>query len=99
MNDIELKANEAAKMLKSIAHRDRLLILCILSEGEKSVAELQQHSTLSQSAFSQHLAVLRKEALVETRKVSQSVYYRISNPNIAKILEALYQIYCQPKGE
>lgn len=95
MNDIEAKATEAAQMLKSIAHRDRLLILCLLTEGEKSVTELLQHTTLSQSAFSQHLAVLRREGLVETRKVSQSVYYNIANPQVAKILEALYNIYCQ----
>ena len=97
MNDLEKmheNAKDAAELLKAIAHESRLLILCLLTKGEMSVGELAEYSDLSQSAFSQHLSVLRKQKLVQTRKMSQTVYYQIEDPKIEKILKTLYDIYC-----
>lgn len=95
INDMKNKAAHAADFLRTLAHPDRLMILCQLIEGEKSVAELQAQTDLSQSAFSQHLAKIREQHLVATRKNRQSVYYRLSDPNVQKILNVLYDIYCR----
>ena len=95
MQDIQQNAKKAAEMLKAISHESRLVILCVLSQGEKSVGELLEHSSLSQSAFSQHLKVLRDKELVKTRKESQTVYYSIKNEDVMKILNSLYEIYCK----
>lgn len=95
MKDIQQSAKEATELLKAIAHESRLVILCLLSQKEMSAGELQQHSELSQSAFSQHLKVLRDKDLVKTRKEAQTVYYSIKNENILKVLNTLYEIYCK----
>ncbi len=88
-------AQKAASLIKAISHESRLMILCLLTQGELSVSELAEYSTLSQSAFSQHLSVLRKEKLVTTRKESQTVYYQLKDQNIKKIIDTLYEIYCK----
>ncbi|WP_192484360.1 MULTISPECIES: ArsR/SmtB family transcription factor [Cysteiniphilum] len=88
-------AQKAANLLKAISHESRLMILCLLTQGELSVSELAEYSNLSQSAFSQHLSVLRKEKLVTTRKESQTVYYQLKDPNVKKIIDTLYEIYCK----
>jgi len=95
MQDIQQNAKKAAEMLKAISHESRLIILCLLSQGEKTVGELLEHSSLSQSAFSQHLKVLRDKELVKTRKEAQTVYYSIKNEDVMKILNSLYEIYCK----
>jgi DNA-binding transcriptional ArsR family regulator len=95
MQNIQENAKKAAEMLKAISHESRLIILCLLSQGEKTVGELLVHSSLSQSAFSQHLKVLRDKELVKTRKESQTVYYSIKNEDVMKILNSLYEIYCK----
>lgn len=89
------KTAEASKLLKLLANEKRLLILCKLSEVEESsVNELSQHIGLSQSALSQHLAKMREQGLVATRRESQSIFYRIDNSNVARIMETLRDIYC-----
>lgn len=88
-------ANKAALFLKALAHPARLYILCRLVEQELSVGELFQHSHLSQSAFSQHLASLRKKRLVKTRKEAQTVFYSLADKRIINILEILYKTFCQ----
>ena len=89
------QAAEAVSVLKSIAHEGRLLVLCFLSEaGEMAVGELAERVGLSQSALSQHLARLRAEGMVTTRKEAQSVYYRIAQPKVLDLLSALHAIYC-----
>lgn len=89
------KTAEASKLLKLLANEKRLLILCKLSEvDESSVNELSQHIGLSQSALSQHLAKMREQGLVATRRESQSIFYRIDNPDVAQIMETLRVIYC-----
>jgi len=93
------QAAEAVVVLKSIAHEGRLLVLCYLSEaGELSVGELVDRIDLSQSALSQHLAKLRAEGLVATRKSSQTVYYRIADPRILTLLATLHDLYCPALG-
>ena len=93
------QAAEAVVVLKSIAHEGRLLVLCYLIEaGELSVGELVDRIDLSQSALSQHLAKLRAEGLVATRKSSQTVYYRIADPRVLTLLATLHDLYCRAPG-
>jgi len=91
------KAGEAATLLKALAHEARLMVLCQLVDGEHSVGALLELSGLSQSALSQHLARLRKEGLVATRREAQTIYYRLADPKAARVLETLATIYCPPK--
>ncbi len=94
ITQIAEKAPEAASLLKTLASEERLMILCQLLQGEQPVGVLWERSSLSQSAFSQHLAVLRRAGLVKTRKQSQSVYYSLANDNCMQILQTLHEIYC-----
>ena len=89
-------AAEASQVLKSIANPNRLMILCTLTEGEKSVGAINSSVPLSQSALSQHLARLRDENLVSFRKEGQSVFYRIRDPRIVALMSRLYELYCAP---
>jgi DNA-binding transcriptional ArsR family regulator len=91
-------AGAAARLLKALANEHRLLVLCHLLEGERSVGELNAELELSQSALSQHLAVLREDGLVATRRVAQTIYYRIASPAVETVLAALQQIYCSPQA-
>lgn len=93
-DQIQPHAQQAAALLKAIAHEERLLILCALAQGEKSAGDLWQQSTLSQSAFSQHLAVLRKEQLVTVRKEAQTVFYSLDHPIVLQLLRVLRQSLC-----
>ena len=97
MNKLALihdKANEVSELLKLMAHADRMVVLCLLSDGEMGVSELREHTQLSQSAFSQHLGVLRKNQLVKVRKESQQVFYSIADPRVSLLLSALQQAFC-----
>jgi ArsR family transcriptional regulator len=91
------RAGEAAALLKALAHEARLMVLCQLVHGERSAGALQEESSLSQSALSQHLARLREEGLVATRRDAQTIYYRLAEPNVARIIHMLAEIYCPPK--
>lgn len=91
---IKDNASKASSLLKAISHESRLLILCMLLKKEMAVGELAEHSDLSQSAFSQHLLVLKNNGLIKSRKASLNVYYSIKDPAVKKILQALYSIYC-----
>jgi ArsR family transcriptional regulator, virulence genes transcriptional regulator len=90
-------ADEAAALLKALAHPARLLVLCQLVEGESSVGQLQPLTGLSMSALSQHLAVLRDMALVETRRESQTIFYSLADGPAASVLDALYAAYCSAR--
>jgi DNA-binding transcriptional ArsR family regulator len=94
IEQVRENAPKASKMLKALAHPERLMILCHLLGGEQNVGVLMEQSQLSQSAFSQHLARLRKEGLVKTRKKAQVIYYSLDNPSSTAILDTLRQIYC-----
>src|SRR6516225_9717195 len=93
--EMQSHAAEAAAMLKELANPSRLLILCQLIDGEKSVGELCRSIDLSQSAVSQHLARLREARLVDTEKRGQMVYYRLCNMEAQALLSTLYLIYCK----
>jgi ArsR family transcriptional regulator len=93
---LEARAPEAARLLRALANEHRLLILCHLVDGERSVGQLQSVVGLSQSALSQHLAVLREEGLVATRRESQTIWYRIQDPAALRVVETLADIFCPP---
>lgn len=96
MSQMAGHAAEAAALLKALAHPARLLVLCQLVEGERSVGELQPVTGLSMSALSQHLAVLREMSLVRTRRESQSIFYSLAEGPAASILDTLHAAYCAP---
>ncbi len=85
---------DAVTLLKALSNGQRLLLVCCLVEGERSVGELNARVALSQSALSQHLAVLRSSGLVATRRQAQAVYYRLAQGPALKMLEALHAAYC-----
>ena len=87
-------AGDAARLLKALANEKRLLLLCRLVEGECSVGQLNAHVDLSQSALSQHLAVLREDGLVTTRREAQTIYYALAEGPARDIMETLHDIYC-----
>lgn len=93
------KAAEAAALLKALSHEARLMVLCQLVDGEHAVGALQENSGLSQSALSQHLARLREEGLVATRREAQTIYYRLADPKAARVLQTLADIYCPPPNK
>jgi DNA-binding transcriptional ArsR family regulator len=86
----------AGKLLKAMSNEHRLLILQNLLESEKCVGDLEQIVGLSQSALSQHLARLRRDDLVKTRRVAQTIYYSLAGDEVSSVIETLYQLYCQP---
>lgn len=88
-------AAKAAAMLRVVSNEHRLLVLCLLIEhGEMTVGELLEQVALSQSALSQHLAKMREEGLVTYRRESQTLHYRIDNPNVARLVATLKSIFC-----
>jgi DNA-binding transcriptional ArsR family regulator len=95
MADLERNAGTAAQLLKLLANENRMLILCRLTlEHELSVNDLVGAVGISQSALSQHLAKMREEGLLATRREAQTVYYRIADPNAQRLLVLLKGIYC-----
>lgn len=90
------KASQASDFLKAISHEARLMILCILSEGEKTVTEIETMLGLQQAVVSQQLARLRHENVVETRRDGRQIYYSIANPDVSGIIDALYSMFCKP---
>ena len=90
----EASAAAASQLLRALANERRLMILCQLSGGERSVSELLPLIGISQSALSQHLAVLRNDGLVATRREGLSIRYRISNPAAAQVMATLAAIFC-----
>ncbi len=92
----EASASAAAKLLRTLGNERRLMILCQLTDGERSVGELQPLVGLSQSALSQHLAVLREDGVVATRREGQSIWYRISDPAAIRVVATLAEIFCPP---
>ncbi len=93
LSDLAASAHAAARMLKLLASEQRLLILCKLIEGESSVSDLAAHVGLAQSATSQHLAKMRAEGLVATRREAQTIFYRLDDPAAIRMLDTLCEIY------
>lgn len=90
---LEASAAQAARLMKMLANEQRLILMCRLSEGECSVGDLAEHVGLAQSAASQHLSKLRAEGLVATRRDAQSIFYRLSDPNAARVIALLCDLY------
>ena len=93
-SDLKAKAKIAATMLKAIANESRILILYNLEGKELSVTDLNDYLDLSQSALSQHLAVLRKDGLVKTRRESQTIFYSLSDIRASRVIKTLHELYC-----
>lgn len=91
--DLQARANTASLLLKAMSNENRLMILCNLLHGEKTVGELEHGIGLSQSALSQHLAVLRQNKLVSTRRDAQSIYYSLTGVEARAVIETLYGLY------
>ncbi|MFA7429463.1 MAG: metalloregulator ArsR/SmtB family transcription factor [Rhodospirillaceae bacterium] len=92
--DFHSSAKEAADLLKALSNDRRLMILCLLSSGEKTVGELEKSVGLRQSALSQHLARLRRDGLVKTRRESQNIYYALVGDSAVRLIETLAGLYC-----
>ena len=92
--DMELHASDAAGLMKALGNESRLMILCVLAEGERSVSDLNTIVPLSQSALSQQLARLRQQNLVTTRRESQTIYYSLAEGPADRVINLLHDIYC-----
>ena len=93
LEDMEGNAQAASELLKAMSNQTRLMILCQLLHGEKTAGELDALTKLSQSALSQHLAVLRDHGLVQTRRESQNIFYSIDGDKPKAIIEVLYRLF------
>ena len=97
-SEMARSAEAAAAYLKTLAHEGRLMILCHLGSGEKSVGELESALDLRQAAVSQMLARLRDEGLVATRRDGKVIYYRLADQNTYEVISLLYRLFCAPDG-
>lgn len=96
---LEENASKAVVLLKMLANKHRLILLCILQSGEKSVSQLNEQIPIPQSTLSQHLAFLRRENIVACRREAQTIYYSLLDKNVIPVIEVLYGIYCAPKQD
>jgi DNA-binding transcriptional ArsR family regulator len=96
--ELQARAVRATGLLKAMSNPVRLLVLCQLAEGEKSVGELERVVEVSQSALSQHLALLRQRGLVKPRREGQTIFYSLAGREAPALLAALYQVYCSQAG-
>jgi len=87
-------AGKASELMKTLGHKDRLMVLCHLISGEKSVGELADLLDIPQSPLSQHLARMRKEELVTTRRQAQTIYYSIASPEAARMVQLMHELFC-----
>jgi DNA-binding transcriptional ArsR family regulator len=95
INQLRNAADRASELLKNLANNHRLMVLCLLAEGEMSVAQISEHIDLGQSPLSQHLARLRTDGLVKTRKVAQHVYYSLDSDEAGEVIQTLHRLYCK----
>ena len=93
---MQAAADEASELLKALANRHRLLIICQLIDGERSVGQLAEFLGIRDSTVSQHLALLRKDGLVAARRDGQIIWYSISSGPARELVETLYRVYCAP---
>ena len=87
-------ADQASALMKTLGHSGRLMVLCQLASGEKSVGELSELLDIQQSPLSQHLSRMRTEGLVTTRRDAQTIYYSLDSGEAGKVIECLYNLYC-----
>ena len=94
LDRMQESAKTATDLLKLLGHPDRLMVLCQLKMGEQSVGELSENLGIKQSPLSQHLARMRHEGVVESRREAQTIYYSISGDKVAQVVGLLYDLYC-----
>jgi DNA-binding transcriptional ArsR family regulator len=94
LDQLMRKARKASNFLKAISHENRLLLLCLLAERERSVSELENILSLRQSAVSQQLARLRYDGMVETRRDGKTIYYSLANDDVRSVISVIYDIFC-----
>jgi len=99
VDEMQTNAREVSDMLKVLSSENRLMLICQLIDGEKSVGELAELLDMRPAAVSQQLALLRKDRVVSTRKVAQTVYYSVSRPDVKGLVEFLYDTYCGDKSQ
>lgn len=92
--NLKQKGEDVSALLKQLSHPQRLLILCYLVDGEKSVGEIEEACGASQSAVSQFLKTMRLEGLVESRREGKQVYYKISDERVHELMKSLFKIFC-----
>jgi len=97
IEELTQNSQKAATLLKAMSNPNRLLILCLLNDRELSVSEINQQLDISQSALSQHLAKLRADNLVATRRDAQTIYYSLQGTQASAIINALHKVYCSTK--
>jgi DNA-binding transcriptional ArsR family regulator len=95
---METAADGASDLLKALANRHRLMIVCQLIDGERAVGDLAEALKLRDSTVSQHLALLRKDGIVGTRRDGQTIFYSLANQAARAIVEILYSEFCTPRG-
>lgn len=95
LQDMEAAADQASELLRSLGNRHRLLLLCQLTEGERSVGDLAAFLHLRDSTVSQHLSLLRRDGLVRTRRDGQTIWYSLASPAARRILETLFEVFCK----
>lgn len=98
LSELEQNARRAAKLLKAMSNPARLVILCQLADGERSVGELERAVGLSQSGISQHLAVLRREGVVSSRRIRQTVLYSLASRDVITVMGTLHTVFCRPRA-
>lgn len=98
VDKLRAAADEATGLLRALANTDRLLLLCLLSQGERCVGELEEQLGIQQPTLSQQLTVLRTQEFVSTRRDGKWIYYSVSDPKALAVLETLYRLFCAPRG-
>jgi DNA-binding transcriptional ArsR family regulator len=98
IDQMEVASEDAGRLLRALANPHRMMILCLLVDGEKSVGDLAARIDLTQSALSQHLARLRADGIVTTRREAQRIYYSLRDANVLRLIQVLHEIYCVPSG-
>jgi len=94
IDDMQQAAEQACTLMKTLSHPDRLMVLCQLKEGEKSVGEIAEMVGIAQSPLSQHLSKMRLQGIVKNRREAQSIFYSLANKEVERIIDLLYAMYC-----
>ena len=97
LDTLVANARGASEFLKALSHEARLMILCLLADGEKSVSEIEQTLSLRQPAVSQQLARLRADDLVDARRDGKNIYYSLARTEVRDIIEVLHRAFCKPR--
>lgn len=95
LSDLRRKSEDVSVLLKQLSHPQRLLVLCSMAEGEKSVGEIEEACGASQSAVSQFLKGMRLEGLIEPRRDGKQIYYKIVDKRVLELIRSFYQIFCR----